>query len=603
MPPPLRALALSLLVLGACDRDRDADGFPESLDCDDQLATVNPDAVEVCDGVDDDCDGAVDEGTLLAAWPDGDGDGFGDRDAEEALCAVPDGYVELGGDCDDADATIHPDAIEVCDGVDNDCDDASDDADANLDTSTAGVWRNDADADGYGDAHNQLLACTQPPGTLVDASDCDDTDPLIFPGAEERCNGLDDDCDGDASDVGLVTYVAPDGTHEDQSARFAAGEGLGMSLDGGELYFCEGTWPLSLQVTGDALVHGIGGPERVTLDAEREGAVIFTTDPVSLDLRGFAAVNGIGWRDGGQRVGGGLACIGEAEITAQDLAIRDSRAVLGGGIYLEGCSLDAERLEVTGNQASSQGGGLWMSGSQASLTRSDLSDNEGGEAGALCLWESDFSADEVDFGESAEDLTWPDILLRDTDFEYMAPEGASFSCDDEACGEGTEHRLGGTEAGNRFNQILKGNIVLAETQATLDRFSIHYSPNSSCVVDFYVVVSEELGEEWTVIWENTDQVFSGNAFHSSGPIGIAVEEGLYYGLVAGGRCSAADDEVYYYFNPEDGMHTLDSGFGTSAGRFDSANDYPQALNGSLTEYPFPDSNTHYDMVISVTRLE
>lgn len=94
-----------------------------------------------------------------------------------------DGYTS--DDCDDTDASIHPGAEDVCDDVDNDCDGATDE--------DARAVYADADADGYGDA-NAPLACDEPGAT--NSRDCDDTNPDVFPGADESCNGGDDDCDG-----------------------------------------------------------------------------------------------------------------------------------------------------------------------------------------------------------------------------------------------------------------------------------------------------------------------------------------------------------------------------------------------------------------------
>jgi len=99
------------------------------LDCNDEDRLINPGADERCDGIDNDCDGFVDdedpEGPTdgVLGYPDVDEDGFGDdEDAGSLWCALPEGYVEVAGDCDDGDTGAHPDAEEICgDGVDNDC--------------------------------------------------------------------------------------------------------------------------------------------------------------------------------------------------------------------------------------------------------------------------------------------------------------------------------------------------------------------------------------------------------------------------------------------------------------------------------------------------
>lgn len=93
-------------------------------DCDDDDASSNPVAVEQCDGVDNDCDGSVDDGVTDVTWyADADGDGYGvDSDTLED-CAQPDGYAAAGGDCDDSDEDVSPGEVEVAgNDVDEDCD-------------------------------------------------------------------------------------------------------------------------------------------------------------------------------------------------------------------------------------------------------------------------------------------------------------------------------------------------------------------------------------------------------------------------------------------------------------------------------------------------
>ena len=107
--------------------DEDRDGYVAGDDCQDDDYAVNPAAAELCDGVDQDCDGEIDEDTSegLVRYADVDDDGYGDPDAPTVLCAEADGWTDDASDCDDADGAVNPGAAEVCDnGLDDDCDGA-----------------------------------------------------------------------------------------------------------------------------------------------------------------------------------------------------------------------------------------------------------------------------------------------------------------------------------------------------------------------------------------------------------------------------------------------------------------------------------------------
>ncbi len=202
----------------------------DATDCDDTQPAVYPGADEVCNEQDDDCDGDVDEDVTSTFYVDVDGDGYGLFDATTEACAQPDGYAADPGDCEDGDGDIHPGAVEVCDGLDNDCDGDIDDADSSVDLSTALTVHTDADGDGYGDAGAVVLACVAPSGTVADATDCEDGNPAVHPGAAEVCNGIDDDCDAAVDD--------DDGSLDPSTAATWYGDGDGDGYGAGATLAC-----------------------------------------------------------------------------------------------------------------------------------------------------------------------------------------------------------------------------------------------------------------------------------------------------------------------------------------------------------------------------
>ena len=118
---------LTLILLWACDSpekpnpssvetvayDRDGDGYFDSEDCDDSNSSINPDELELCDGLDNNCDGQVNEGIIQKDYSDNDADGFGDPNTEIEACSPPTGHVSMGSDCDDNDDAVFPEASNM----------------------------------------------------------------------------------------------------------------------------------------------------------------------------------------------------------------------------------------------------------------------------------------------------------------------------------------------------------------------------------------------------------------------------------------------------------------------------------------------------------
>ncbi len=132
--------------------DSDADSFPACEECNDSNPAINPDAVEVCNGLDDDCEGTIDIGATdaLTWYADADQDGYTDPAVSLVECTAPDGYAAATeDDCNDADGAISPGGLDLLgDGIDQDCDGV----DAGADTDTG-------DDSGDGDGKDDECQC------------------------------------------------------------------------------------------------------------------------------------------------------------------------------------------------------------------------------------------------------------------------------------------------------------------------------------------------------------------------------------------------------------------------------------------------------------
>ncbi|MBK9731071.1 MAG: sulfatase-like hydrolase/transferase [Chitinophagaceae bacterium] len=209
--------------------DADGDGFgnPESFvreqiiplgyvmnnsDCNDNPtaggANIHPGVPELANGFDDDCDGLVDE--LSTYYADADHDGFGNASVSIQAIVAPSGYVADHTDCNDnaamGGATIHPDAPELMNGIDDNCNGWIDEV----------LLYQDADQDGYGNPAVIAQASDSLAGYVTDKSDCNDNPAAggaaVHPNASDICNGIDDNCNGQTDEQAIVATITPVGS-------------------------------------------------------------------------------------------------------------------------------------------------------------------------------------------------------------------------------------------------------------------------------------------------------------------------------------------------------------------------------------------------------
>lgn len=279
-------------------------------DCDDTNALVNPAAVETCNEVDDNCNGEIDEDLGTEWYADVDGDGFGDPASAATYCSEPADHVADSSDCDDTNANVNPEAIDLCSGMDENCDSV-------IDEPLTATW---AGSD----------------GTVVD-----------------------------------VTTALAAGTSSDP-AYIGDQAGYDLEVTDGTLYLCEGTWynKIVLAKLGSTLnVVGVAGPDLTVMTTGgttggATGSIVAVTD-TTLTLEGLTLTGGVGSEDGTK---GGAIAVAQAggtaatpNVTLRDVVLTGNRTAYGGAVALKDyASMSMVDSLIAGNEATAVGGGVWV---------------------------------------------------------------------------------------------------------------------------------------------------------------------------------------------------------------------------------------------------
>ncbi len=344
--------------------DSDGDGIPDDEDCAPEDESIHPGAEEYCDGIDNDCDGEVDEEPVDGStwYADADGDGFGDAENTVVACELPEGFLEDASDCDDGNAWTFPGATEICDGVQNDCYEASWGHDGGLATLFLedGDWEDMSDSLGTGSESSPTAVTLDQDGTL------------------NLCVGtwyvhLDLEADLAIQGVGTGGTLLDGGSQGPVITTGASGNALiledltvrnGLASDGGGLS-CGG---------GSVEARNVRFLDN---QAEQDGGGLYAIG-CEIDIADSSFEGNTAGAYGGQ-----LCLWEDSTFAIEDTSLVGGSATQGGAITTWAASGTLAGLEIDGAEAD-DGGGLYLAATTAEIIDSELNgchaNHEGGAA-------------------------------------------------------------------------------------------------------------------------------------------------------------------------------------------------------------------------------
>ena len=543
----------------------------EAGDCDDTNSMVHPRSQEVCNGLDDNCDDVIDIDAIdqLVWFADTDGDGFGDVHVAEEACEEPIGFVSNTDDCDDTNSLVHPQSQEICNDIDDDCDTLIDDQDETVDWTTGTWFFEDVDGDGFGGNTVEVQRCALPVGFSLTNDDCNDDDQSIHPQAVEVCDQIDNDCDAGTTEDGLVSALLQGG----EINNVVSAGGYEVS-DAQSLFFCSGTYEVSLQSNTDFMLYGLGD---VTLQSQ--DSYVLQQFSGSLYMENVVLLGGLSLNNTTATLNNvsitnatdSALHASQSIIEGESLYIGASQGVKGGGVYLfeSSATLDSSILEE--NQAQEEGGGLYAIDSTISLVDTLLQNNTAITGGGVFLDSSSLSCTGIinDVDGIRNNDEWGIVMDADSNFMtthcdvlnntpydiqagesiYSATEDGNYNCALGVCGSSIAYTVAGVLVDNYSNNhAFRGNIYDVEGNPTLDSFDIGLD-YTYCDVTLSVFSRMNATQEWMLLYEEVQVGYGNGGWVTSDVVGLPLLDGEQILVGAGWNCDSAPDYTSYTSSP------------------------------------------------------